>query len=215
MKLMNYSVLENSENISELLNFYEFENQDSDHFINSEKLIKDYNTLLIYASELKKKKTKLLYNKVKFLSYYTNYLAKHNEIMFIFHNDFQPQFLELHNLSLQYIEIIKTVYDKWNSEHFEPSIAKYDMELELVANKLSNFRKLFIDTVNNILTLSEIKNKKICPICFENEVDMCAVPCGHTCCNKCVIASGNIYQTNRCLNCRNSVQYYMKIFFLV
>ena len=77
-----------------------------------------------------------------------------------------------------------------------------------------SYNNLFIKTTNEIIN-NEKLNKKICPICFENETDMCAIPCGHTCCSACVIQSNNYNILKKCLSCRNEIKQYIKIYFLL
>lgn len=47
-----------------------------------------------------------------------------------------------------------------------------------------------------------------CTICFENEINHCFVPCGHTFCEKCIKKSS----TKKCMSCRTEIQKTIKIF---
>ena len=58
---------------------------------------------------------------------------------------------------------------------------KLENDIDENEKKLISFNNLFIQTTNEIINVEKL-NKKLCPICFENETDMCAIPCGHTCC---------------------------------
>ncbi len=93
-----------------------------------------------------------------------------------------------------------------------------NLEKEIIETNeyLNIYQDFFKKIIKDFNENSDNQNKKICSICFENEVDMCAIPCGHTCCNTCVI-SNNINPSNRnkCLNCRNYINNYIKIFFSI
>jgi len=57
------------------------------------------------------------------------------------------------------------------------------------------------------------KFKNICPICFNNEINMAIVPCGHVYCNNCI--NNYINKTNNnnlCAICRYPYQKYIKIY---
>ncbi len=49
-------------------------------------------------------------------------------------------------------------------------------------------------------------NDNNCPICYENKINSCCIPCGHTYCDKC------IKNTNNCYICRRNVSRNIKIF---
>jgi hypothetical protein len=49
-------------------------------------------------------------------------------------------------------------------------------------------------------------NDNNCPICYENKINSCCIPCGHTYCDKC------IKNTNNCYICRRYISRNIKIF---
>ena len=56
--------------------------------------------------------------------------------------------------------------------------------------------------------------RKTCPICFDQEVDTCCVPCGHTLCATCSDRSARSGDaTWRCSTCRTVVRETVKLFF--
>jgi hypothetical protein len=59
--------------------------------------------------------------------------------------------------------------------------------------------------INDSLKL-EIKNKNKCPICLENNLSVCCIPCGHTYCYMC------IYSTQKCFICRNNIKTKNKLY---
>ena len=107
-------------------------------------------------------------------------------------------------------------YDKTIFDKIEPFLNSININYRIINDnelKLIAYRKLFIKTTNEIINNEKI-SKNMCPICFENEINMCAIPCGHTCCNECVLQAHN-FNNNRkkCLNCRNNIKEYIKIYF--
>lgn len=55
-------------------------------------------------------------------------------------------------------------------------------------------------------------DKKLCPICFDKEVAVACVPCGHTICADCCSKTTT---TRLCHSCRGRVNQHIKIFFSV
>jgi hypothetical protein len=49
-------------------------------------------------------------------------------------------------------------------------------------------------------------NDNNCPICYENKINSCCIPCGHTYCDKC------IKNTDNCYICRRYISRNIKIF---
>jgi hypothetical protein len=65
---------------------------------------------------------------------------------------------------------------------------------------------LFI-TINDIeYNENYYNNDNNCPICYENKINSCCIPCGHTYCNKC------IKNTDNCYICRRYISRNIKIF---
>jgi hypothetical protein len=120
---------------------------------------------------------------------------------------------EMNDHIIKYIELFKNYADKWVNEYYIINKNKLNDDIEKQEIKLLAYRNLFINTTKEIIPF-EKSNKNICPICFENEINMCAIPCGHTCCNECVMQSMKYHNTKitKCLNCRNTLKEYIKLF---
>jgi len=118
---------------------------------------------------------------------------------------------------INYEKNMKLIYNRWVFDYYNPKIIKINNDINDLELKICNYRKLFILTINSITNTTEIINKKLCPICFNNEVDMCASPCGHTCCNECVKSyrDTNLNNIRKCVSCRNVINNYIKLYFLV
>jgi hypothetical protein len=43
-------------------------------------------------------------------------------------------------------------------------------------------------------------NDIICPICYENKLNRCCDPCGHTYCDKCIKTANNCYICKKYIN---------------
>lgn len=65
------------------------------------------------------------------------------------------------------------------------------------------FITIYEDNSNEYHYYNEDNN---CPICYENKINSCCIPCGHTYCDKC------IKNTNNCFICRRNISKNIKIF---
>lgn len=234
---MNYSTYDNNNDMNDDNNIianYSFYNNDTDNDINTNpdindiitdinetidpnKLIETYknlnNNLNVY-----KNKYKDLIKKNNYLNdYRTNLSLNHFKCVDIIYNkNNDDDTNQMTNIFTCYSGVIDNEYNNWVNNIYIPKLNKLEMDIENLEVKIGNYRNFFVKNINEFFK-QEKHNKKICSICFENEVDMCAIPCGHTCCNKCIISSrvSNYNNNNRCLNCRNHIQDYIKIYFLI
>jgi hypothetical protein len=117
----------------------------------------------------------------------------------------------LNNSFNEYQKIIKDNYNKWIDEHYNIKIKILQENIENIEIKLKDFTNLFIYIINHIIKDKEISNN-MCPICFENQIDICLNPCGHTACNKCILTLTN-NKKDKCFTCRSPVNEYIKIYF--
>jgi len=76
-------------------------------------------------------------------------------------------------------------------------LIKYNKENNEINNLKKEIRELNIRLKNN---------KNLCSICYENKINICCIPCGHTYCDIC------ISNTKNCYNCRSSITRINKIF---
>ena len=120
---------------------------------------------------------------------------------------------EMNDHIIKYIELFKNYADRWINEYYIINKNKLIEDIENQEIKLLAYRNLFINTTKHIIPLEKV-SKNICPICFENEINMCAIPCGHTCCNECVLQSIKYHNAKlvKCLNCRNTLKEYIKLY---
>jgi predicted nucleic acid-binding Zn-ribbon protein len=91
-------------------------------------------------------------------------------------------------------------------------IATLEGEIDNISNKLNALRSLIVTGVNQIVK-DENKEKKMCPVCFDNEVNTALVPCGHTYCKGCSEADRSRYA--KCPQCRQQINARVKIFFSI
>ena len=127
-------------------------------------------------------------------------------------------------------EDLQDTIDATTAGTFEATQA-YDTEIERLQSDLAK-----LDTRLNILRnaicvgLDEVKAKSeektnLCAICFENEVSLVAVPCGHTVCKGCAtnlnllgpipMAQSWRNQTKKCPTCRTDIKEVIKFFFSI
>jgi len=86
----------------------------------------------------------------------------------------------------------------------------FEEELEKVNVKLNSIRKLIHMGIEDIVKPEDM-SKKMCPVCFEKEVCMVMIPCGHTYCDVC---SKYDYRA-KCPQCRAVINSRVKMYFSI
>lgn len=84
-----------------------------------------------------------------------------------------------------------------------------DAKIDKLTKKVSALRSLIQTGLDELVDKDSANNKKLCAICFDREVDIVMVPCGHTSCSGC----SNYNTLNKCMHCRSLIQKRVKIFF--
>ena len=87
-----------------------------------------------------------------------------------------------------------------------------DIELESTTRKLNALRSLIVTGVNEIVKPQDMQ-KKMCPVCFDNEINTALVPCGHTYCRSC--SEMDTSRFAKCPQCRATINSRIKIFFSI
>jgi DNA repair ATPase RecN len=98
------------------------------------------------------------------------------------------------------------------SDILRKKIATLEGQIDNISNKLNALRSLIVTGVNQIVK-DENKEKKMCPACFDNEVNTALIPCGHTYCKGCSEADRSRYA--KCPQCRQQINARVKIFFSI
>jgi len=202
----------------------------------ADKLLEDFNNL----NCLHKSNLNLLINlekaKEDIFNYNSTILSNHKNIMNIINacdndcnndngngnddineindiNDDKNDNEELKEIIDNYSKKMNNYINKWIVNYYNKKINKLETDIISQEEELASFRKLFINTTNEIIKTEKV-NKNMCPICFENEINMCAIPCGHTCCSSCVAANMRYQKTIivKCLSCRNNINEYIKMY---
>ena len=88
--------------------------------------------------------------------------------------------------------------------------AAADAELNGLSTKLNNLREVISVGMQDLIKPEDI-NKKVCPVCFDREVNTVLVPCGHTYCEGCLKYGAY----SRCPQCRETIQRRIKMYFTV
>ncbi len=179
----------------------------------AESILNDFKVLNNSLDEYKNKIEKLEENKIYFDNYISNCLNLHMNIMNIINNyDIQSNKIEMNEIFNDYNIKIKNEYNLWINNYYSIKLIEYENIINMIEKKIADFRKLFIYIINKISKPIE-EAIKLCPICFENEVDICLSPCGHTLCNKCVISHRSRYNNDKCYSCRTIINEYIRLYF--
>jgi len=208
---MNYSEIDNiNDNYNNLI----IKNENNNI---AKSLLSDYEILKENLKEMKNNYKKLINQKETYDNYINNLLNNHMNIINIINNF--DLITEKNNLSECFNEYqfkIKENYDKWIINYYLINIKNIEENIEQIETTLKDFTNLFLYIINNIVQNKEIE-KNTCPICFENTIDICFNPCGHTSCNKCVLSNriNNNYINNKCYTCRSNINEYIKIYFSI
>jgi hypothetical protein len=98
------------------------------------------------------------------------------------------------------------------SDIIRRKIASLEGEIDDITRKLNALRSLIVTGVNEIVKPND-REKKMCPVCFDNEVNTALVPCGHTYCKGCAETDRSRYA--KCPQCRAQINARVKIFFSI
>jgi late competence protein required for DNA uptake (superfamily II DNA/RNA helicase) len=123
---------------------------------------------------------------------------------------------------LEGLEPIQKKYDDLHEELFKARVAlkiaitkkkdNLEIEQEDISRKLNGLRKLILTGVKDMVKPEDV-NKKMCPVCFEREVNTVLLPCGHTYCKECADIDRTRYA--KCPQCRSNVNSRVKIYFSI
>lgn len=157
-----------------------------------------------------------------FLELYTDQQKEVKDSIIKIESGFQTlkKMCEIHNqdavegLIGRYTELEKEIGPIKNkiNEELAKKVATKNAELEKITNKLNSLRKVIVVGLDEIVK-PEDAQKKMCPICFENEVNTVLVPCGHTYCKGC--SENDRSRNAKCPQCRSLINARIKLFFTV
>ena len=233
---MNYSELSGTYNDNNYKNFSIYDNESNEsnesnennnYSVNSNNpqvIIKEFQILNKSLESYKKQYDDLMSNNIFFMNYLNNSQDSHFNVMNIMNNysinsnnNDNDNNNDISNIYMNYNQKIRDNYKDWLENHYTPQKNTIENNIDIINEQINDFRKLFIFIINKILKSNDMinDNKKLCPICFEHEVDTCLNPCGHTLCNNCVISNRNWSIKNKCYSCRTLITDYIKIYFSV
>ena len=98
------------------------------------------------------------------------------------------------------------------SDIIRQKIMELEGEIENISRKLISLRSLILTGVNEIMKPENVE-KKMCSVCFDNEINMALVPCGHTFCKGCSEIDRSRYA--KCPQCRTQINARIKIYFSI
>lgn len=110
---------------------------------------------------------------------------------------------------------VKKFFNDVNSEISDiirQKIMELEGEIENISRKLISLRSLILTGVNEIMKPENVE-KKMCSVCFDNEINMALVPCGHTFCKGCSEIDRSRYA--KCPQCRTQINARIKIYFSI
>jgi hypothetical protein len=96
------------------------------------------------------------------------------------------------------------------SETSELTVLTLEKKIDDTSRKLNLIRETIMMGIQGIIKPDDMI-KKMCPVCFDREVDTVLVPCGHTYCSGC----SEYDRSHKCPQCRAPVQRRIKIYFSI
>lgn len=90
----------------------------------------------------------------------------------------------------------------------ERRITELDYEMAHLTHKMNSIRSLLSVAVDDMVGRDSL-SKKLCPVCFDREVGVALVPCGHTYCVGC----SEYDKYTKCPQCRSVVTSRVKLYF--
>jgi len=99
--------------------------------------------------------------------------------------------LELFTMKEEYVHTMCNICEK-----IEDKIAAESVKI----NKITDYINIYKSSITSLDLDKKISNKYTCTICYENEVKICFLPCGHTFCKGCGEKAGR-----KCFACNGTV----------
>lgn len=210
------SLIDNNNNKNDNNNDNNKNDNNDEKEIDADKLLNDYNKINASLKININTINQLEMEKKEIFNYKSNIFSKHQDIMIKLYKKEFGEMNEINDINdciIKYIDLIKNYTEKWTTDYYTKNKKHLEITINKQEEQIAGYRKLFIDTTTEIIKAEKL-NKNICPICFEKEINMCAIPCGHTCCNDCIIQSIKYHnaRVSKCLNCRNPINEYIKFY---
>lgn len=99
---------------------------------------------------------------------------------------------------------------RW-TEETSAAVEAARAEADALDHRLAQLRGAVSSVLRGVVDPERV-DKKLCPVCFDREVDTCCVPCGHTVCTRC---SSRMPQRAPCPTCRAQVCERIRVYFSV
>lgn len=133
-------------------------------------------------------------------------LAEHRKFLTFIHPFTHDNVTTLMELMDEYTKTQETVLNEWIA-HTTEKRKKLEQELRDLHEEVNAIREILVAGVRGI---NKDATHLTCPFCFENDINTCCTPCGHTLCEKCKIKLSR--SGNYCPMCRTTVKAFIKIF---
>jgi len=174
----------------------------------------------LHTASLFKKLNEELKEKTKFVELYNEQLKDTNDAIL----KIEAGIKTMKTLSaIHYVDGVEIITAKHNAiqkelfdvnsriiDELNIKIMEKSADLENITRKLNALRKLILTGMSELVK-PEDAQKKICPVCFDNEVNMVLVPCGHTYCRGC--AEMDRSRNAKCHQCRAVINSRIKLYF--
>lgn len=106
-----------------------------------------------------------------------------------------------------FLTVLNKVAGRIKDSHSE-KIKGLNAKLSTYNENLADIRSFMIEGVK-LAFPNSTPTLHACPVCFEKEANVCAVPCGHTLCEGCI----EKLSSSQCPACRTTVTSKVKLFF--
>jgi len=110
----------------------------------------------------------------------------------------------------EYGTLRREMVDAWKAAA-GARVAAANLAADAAAAELAAVRSVIVAGAKEVVRASDAATgKKLCPLCFDDEVTVACVPCGHTLCAACASKI-----SGRCSTCRTFVRETVRLYFSV
>ena len=121
-----------------------------------------------------------------------------------------PRVQRLNDLITEYTPAQRELFDAWKVDIVR-RLEEATTAVENLDDEIALIRTMLVEGAREVVKAPDAESgRKLCPLCFEAEVGVVCVPCGHTVCQGCAKNVGR-----RCSTCRSDVRETIKLYFSV
>lgn len=121
-----------------------------------------------------------------------------------------PSIERMIGIMQEYATLNREVVDAWKADALRRMV-EVTNAADGIDDEVAIVRTMLVAGAREIVKPADVETgKKLCPVCFDGEVGVVCVPCGHTLCQECAKAAGT-----RCSTCRTAVREKIRMYFSV